>query len=97
MTVSSNPGGDPLHQGGAQMTMSGSMSSTLVSFSKDFTTPCVMGATCDLKCEYGYVNGPMNSCQYCICATPGSKLNTKLSTAAFSCYNAGSELFEVEM
>ena len=68
-----NPGGDPLHQGGAQMAASSGSANTIVSYSSEFTTPCVPDTVCELSCDFGYVNGPSNACQYCLCATRESK------------------------
>lgn len=62
-----NPGGDPFHQGGAQMSMSGILQN-FPTFSATYHKPCINDTVCDLKCDDGYYNGP-DGCQFCLCAS----------------------------
>ncbi|XP_052261411.1 uncharacterized protein LOC127865593 isoform X2 [Dreissena polymorpha] len=78
-----HPGGDPLHQGGASLTI-GSMTNAQT-YSNSFITACVVGTVCDLHCDSGYLNGPMNSCQFCICAPSNATYKNPCSGSPTTC------------
>lgn len=84
-----NPGGDPFHQGGAQMSIGGVTHSNPTSLT--YHKPCINDTTCILKCSNGYYNGP-DGCQFCLCAaiqtanpTSSSAYNNPCPGSAQSC------------